>query len=1427
MIKLRLKQLEGDCKEFPIQKDTTLQKAIENVLIAEDLLESQDFFTVLVNGHTVEKDLWAFTQVTKEDAVDIFPKVRGGTFGQIFKAVIVTVVAVAVTVLSQGMAGGPIAASLLGSVAGMATGLVLNALIPPPGLGNVGRGVDGSSESQMYAITAQANSIDKYGIVPRVYGTHRMFPKIVAQPYTEVEVDPSTNQLVQFYYALYDFGFGPNIVQDVRIGDTPIGQFSDVEYRLVDFNRPDTDEGDWDKGLNKTLTFYKGDVFLESIGAAINGNMESGAAVEDYRVERVTASNPNNLKSEIILTFVNPSGLIAYGTDGSTHTRNIDVRIEFRKVGESTWKVFNDTTTAVETFSIAGGIETSFTNLIVNPQVDPNPIPDGMQLISSYLEGVYPADYDYETNKRGTLHRYNEQLGYAAGTRKIHVQTYDFQSGKTNPAPTVGQRVFTQGGQYLGIVESVITHAHPWGWSTYEITLDEPLKTTILGPGRRKEVLSKFAYPNIVSYYWYTTTHTRLVFKTGASNISRKTNTTAYSTVKFTPKERGQFEVRISRLRSYSAATYNVVDSLALQSIATRLDTQPVNTRTRHTFMEVKIRATNQLSGSIQNLSAIVSSVLPVYSNGEWKLQVTDSPVWAYADILTGVVNKRPLDKSQLHMESLLEWEAYCNEVPPSSPDLEMTLKRYSCNFVLDYSGTVQEVANQIANAAQASLNIVDGKYGVLLDRRRDIPVQVFTPRNSSDFTSSRSFTVTPHALKVTFIDPASNWEQGEIVVYDNGYNYDNAETFDSISTFAVTNMEQAWRFGRYMMAQAKYRQETISITVDFEYLVCTRGDYVRISQDVMKAGGIPARVKAVNGNEVTIDEGLEISPSISLGYLIRSYDGIKQGEATILSSDRIRFTGPLPRVGDLVIIGEMSKVWFDCIVKAINPTSDLSAQLTLVEKADIIYEAESTGFLPDYEPSISNIREGDTTPAKVTELEATENSWLCGANSFEYYIKIEWEVPESTAYEFFEIYVDAGRGFDVVAETKESMYTYFVLSQDVGVAHNFKVIAVSASGKKINLIDADSLLVTPTIKNTRPLNIERLSTNITGEVLQLDWTKVNDCIREYLIRYSPDVNGSWEQSIPLLRADKNTTMASTQARTGVYLIKAVDFNDVESEIATRAITTIPELFNLNIIEETTDFPALEGSKVRTEAVGNTLMLKAYTVGGQAENEYYSDGYYYYKQFLDLGEIYTVRLQSLIRAEGYTVGDIMSNWTTLAEVEALSRSRYSEWDVETEYRATDAQNIMAEWPTLSVIDPISEGFQDNWTPWRKFTVNDATGRLIQFRLRLISNKASVTPRVFDGLIKADMPDRMESYQDLVTNLDGSYVLTYSPAFKGPAPTPSIQISIDNAQSGDYYRFDYKNLDGFRIIFYDKDGNPVQRTFDVQVKGYGRKALNII
>lgn len=1420
MIKLKLSVVENkDGIDFEISQDELLSSAVDRCLkdYVKEEIKLGENFNVLVNGHKIDPDMWAFVKLNSSDNVLIAPMIKGGDgFGQILKSVVIMVAALVVSPLVYGplgLAAGSVGAALVTAGVTIAASLLMNALIPPPNPDIGGDSAGGNpSSSQMYSINGQSNAVKRYQTVPKVYGTHRIFPNIAASPYTELETDPDTGNLIQYFYAIYDFGLGPMDVRDIKIGETPITEFSDVEYRLVDPNKPLVSEGSWDDDTRDTFELYKGDVERESVSYALNSDESPSTPVDEYQVVRNAPTNSLNDKQEINITMVNPSGLYGFSATGQRSTRAIDLTIEFSKVGEDIWRGFNDPT-YVDSFEGVGGSPTYsyFGQTLYSPGVSNG--------------GIYPqtkaelSGYTYQYGESGIVDWFTTKrfYGLLKGANSVVLAT---------DANIIGKNLFI-GGEDCGIVTSGTLYSG--GYTTY--TFSKPLEVNVtlftffsIGPDdgiMTPEELLKSDISTTGKVYYR-------VLNVGQARIERNESGAVYSTFKFTPKDIASFKIRITRKSTSSQYTNTVADALTFGAITCRFDRSPINTDKRHVFMEIRIRATNQLNGTIQNLSAVCSSVLDTWNGSAWEKQITSNPAWVYCDLLTGEINKRAISKSRLHIPSIVEWADFCDEVPTPPPSQTFTYPRFTCNMILDYNPTLQASINQIANAAQASLNIVDGKYGVLVDKLKTVPVQIFTNRNSRDFGSSRSYTLQPHALKVSYIDPTADWEPRETIVYDNGYTEANATFFDELESFACTNPQQAWRFGRYMLAQNRLRQEKISITVDFENLVCTRGDYVQYAQDVMKTGGTPARVKTVSGNQITIDDGIETGP-YSYGYVFRAVDGgIHTNTLTVVNSDTFNLNGsPLPQVGDLIVIGVVGSIVMDCIVKSIDPNDGMSATLILVEKADAIYDSESTDTMPAYSPQISPTTDTDfAPPSEVENLQVVDNFYECNGNALDYKVTLDWDVPAGAAYEIFEVYVDSGRGYNFESYTKDSIFTYKADRANLGINHKFKVLAVSATGKKLDLGSVGEVSQTISVKTDPPSDISTFNADITGEVLQLSWTKIPDCsCQDYLIRYSPTTNGSWDRSIPMLRVGRDTNLTSTQARTGTYLIKAVDFEGNESLNATTVITTIPNLFGLNVIDETTDFPALNGSKERVEVSGG-LILDTKVVGGVDTSEYYSDGYYYYQNLLDLGEIYTVRLQSLIQAEGYTLQDLMSNWITLDAVDALAHAGSSDWDVETEYRTTDQFNTIADWVTLSSIDPISQGTPDQWTVWKKFTIGDATGRIFAFRLRLVSNKLSVTPRVFDGTIRSDMPDRIESYNNLSAPT-GGLLVSYVPSFKGPNNSPNIQISIESAQSGDYWSFDYKTLDGFYIRFFDKDNNPVARTFDSQVKGYGRKATAVI
>lgn len=1583
MIHLRLKFASKDepTKDFDIVDAELLSAAVDRAIDGVPLgaLKAGEVFQTTVNGLHIHADLWPVTALKPTDTVLVSPRIKSGDSGQMFKQFLIVVIT-AVASYYLGPAGAGLTGAAFGvGVAAITIGatLLLNALIPPPVPKTGDIALDGGLESsQMYAFSGQSNQMKRLQTVLKVYGTHRVFPNVAAVPYTELDVDPLTGETIQYLYAIYDFGLGTMIIDDLLIGDTPLitDSFADFQYNLVDINRPTLGSGNddkWDQQLKNEFQYYKGRREITPLSVVLTDGVPT---------TQNSDPNPDLEPQEIVVDIVANRGLYSFSSNGDLGTRSVRIELHFALVGSTDFHPYNDLD-FVDSYKSTGGSDLTEFEVQLVPTIT-EPGQDEFYAAAMFSRGYSNSFSSIRQNNILTV-------GILPGGRKLLVVDRQTFNGVDSDF-LVGQKIF-YGNRLLGVIETVENYVPNSAYTV--ITLDRAMTQNFWGSDsfdinayKVRGTVSKDIDGHRV-YDWSGPVYDVLSIRSsghesGIAVMTGNSTSPVYANFRFKPKVAGQYQVRVKRVNAFGPYSTQTSDEVTWGAITTALISTPIHTTKRHVFMEIRIKATDQLNGAISTLSGVASSVLPVYDpdTQTWVRDVTSNPAWIFADMMTGEVNKRPISVDKLHLPSLVEWANYCDAIV-AGPDGDMNDPRFTCNFVLDYAVTLQDLLNQVGGSSQASLNLIDGKYGVLIDRFKDTPVQVFTPRNSKGFTSSRMYAARPHGVKIKYIDPNRAWEVSETIAYDNGYSELNATDLDDLTAFGCTSSEQAWRFGRYMIAQNRLRQESISILVDFEHLVCTRGDYVQISQDVMRSGGTPARVKSTNygpvspeyyenistgivggggfsiyanklvvasaiavtdvsirirnfggatgqftmkvlgilagepdetnvidsvsipatpvpgsfsdvnfefatplhlepgtyffsldaadddnaalaievynapnigytsanggatwsnvqgygmrvnidnNNYVTIDDAIDVLGGVDYGYTFRSaVDGVLTSTMTPITPHTFRIDGELPAVGDLIIVGAVGQIVLDCIVKTISPNDDTSASLLLVEKADAIFDYESTGELPEYDPQISSTSFPDIRPPlAVQNLAVADNFYECAMtkSGYAYYVDLVWDMPFGSVFEQFEIYVNDGRGYRFFETTTSKIYRYEVDQARLDKEHGFKVVAVSATGKKLQLIAMTTVLATPASKITPPSDVEDFSMSITNQILQLAWSAIDDCDAfQYVLRYSPDNNDVWESSIPLVTVSKNVTSVSVQARTGVYFIKAIDFAGNESASPAVALTTIPNLFDLNIIEEMNEAPTFTGSFDLIELLGEAVILQEEVPGDINSVRYYSVGYYEFAELLDLGDIYSVRLQSLIRADGLKKGELMSEWEHLEDIDHLNTAIHSDWNAALQYRATESFASMADWEELQLVDHINLGAGVGFTDWRDIpTTGDATGRIFQFRTRLESFAANVTPRVFDTTVKADMPDRTDSFENQISSASEVTAIVYDPVFKGPGTSPNIQISIDNGASGDYWTFDYKTLEGFGIRFYNSSNIQVVRQFDVVAKGYGRR-----
>ncbi|RLC36308.1 hypothetical protein DRH27_05415 [Candidatus Falkowbacteria bacterium] len=712
-----------------------------------------------------------------------------------------------------------------------------------------------------------------------------------------------------------------------------------------------------------------------------------------------------------------------------------------------------------------------------------------------------------------------------------------------------------------------------------------------------------------------------------------------------------------------------------------------------------------------------------------------------------------------------------------------------------------------------------ENKYRVIYEDFPTVPVQMFTPKNSWAFSAIKVFTKQPHGLRVSFIDPGSDWQLQERVVYADGYDELNATYFESVALPLVTRSDQAWRDGRYYLAQGIQRPESFVITTDIENLVCERGDLVTIQQDVAKAGGIPTRIKAINGNDVTLIEPVVWTMPPDTYYLrIRYQDGTQEEIEVTAQPDAYTLTLDVEPVdanaGDLVVFGLADFVTDEFLIKNIDAGDNLTATITMVPVGRSIENAD-TGPIPPYTPPIA------PEDMFIPEcLAATVNTSVFYKNRQPLAnIEIVWNSPGSNIQ--FEIWLSTDGNYTLIDTVDTENYLLYDEQSTTdpqypaGDEMEIKVIPVNGLGFKPAFDDCAATTFTAPYDNTAPGKPLFFAGNINLQTMHLTWKPPLDLdIGGYVLKFTADIdNPLWQSATfenPLL--PYNAVSIDINARIGAYMLKTIDTSGNLSNEFALVRTTIPELEGLNVVETLTENPAFDGAYTQVEKVGGGVRL-ALTGGG---GTYYSWGTYRFGTIADLGEIFNVRIHANVLA--YAAEDIfMSSWPTLAAIDPIASSNEGDWNVQLQVRTSNVNSAISEWVLMSDIDPIAGIEASNWSGWQDVTAGNYTGRFFQFRAVLTSSNSVVSPHIYALQAVIDMQDRIVSENDLTSVIGGARVTFPGGAFRN---TPAVGVTQDDSSVDIRHSITNIGPDGFDFEMFDGVVS-IAHQFDYMARGYGQ------
>ena len=756
-------------------------------------LSDEGSWSVGYRGDAYDSDQWASVIPEAGEAISVvrIPQGGGSSGGKdiVRMVAMIAIAVVAMTIIGPWAAGlTPFAeagaafafTSALAAATFTAAGMmVVNAVIPPPGL------TKQSEAPSTYGVDGPKNTSREGPVVPVVFGRHRMGGNVV-DLFTKNFGD---DQYLYMRAVLSDGRI--HSVSEIEINDQPIENFDNVEVRIA-LGDDDGAENDW-------------------FGEAI---------VLKPVAKKLTTAWTNYTTSEAVdrvrFDLLYPEGLSYRKDDGRILSAESDVAFEYRLHGstgayqplgateERTFLRYEGGTTSitgvgqptseVRSRYVFGDITSNEFVGSISEATENNPSTGQSQPINI---ATTPAGVSYATVKALAM--------CEALTSDASVAAFDM----TVAYRAVGASTWVVVRRDQGTVERTAS-GFPLVYRSYSINFP-----------------SSGTYE--VTSFGGTLTEAKAIIPSNSGTIHLVK--AAEQPFRYTHESgilpRNRYDVRVRRLIA-DDGNKSRIDEVYLQDVG-EIDAENVH-YVGTANVSYRIKMGDQLNGIPKVTQLVEGAVVKQYD--EDGNVVTEAysqwPCWQVLDIFLNQDRGRGIKPTRVDFASFKEWEAHCID------------KGLKFNGVFDSDSNVWDATQTICRVGHAQITRAGNKYSVVIDKPSE-PVMLFNDSNIIEGTFTTNWlplSERANEIQYTFYPEEGGFKEEMIRVVDpDVVNSGLAPKVAQITEIGVTNYEQA-RFNiEKQLRENKLLKKSISFDAPLEAIGLTLGDVAAVQHSSANYG--------------------------------------------------------------------------------------------------------------------------------------------------------------------------------------------------------------------------------------------------------------------------------------------------------------------------------------------------------------------------------------------------------------------------------------------------------------------------------------------------------------------------------------------------------------------------------------------------------------